>query len=238
MSKHRDRQFFIARSVFGLIGAVLVGLVGWIAVRAGGPASADDTPVIVQPSADLRAVESTVAPLLTASAVAAGSPVPSASPSAPVSSSASPSASASTSASVSPTPSRSSASPTPSTTSKSATPSPSRTSPAPTASNDLSATYATTASWGDGFIATVKVVNNGSQAHDFTVTVSYPSGVGLNLRGAWNGSASASGNTVTIRGNSLAAGQSVTVGFQAGKATRERIRATGCAVTGGTCRVS
>jgi hypothetical protein len=228
LSKHRDRQFFIARSVFGLSAAILVALVGWIAVRAGGPAEAGDQPVLLQPSADLRAAESTTAPLLSASPVTTGSPT--------ASRSASPSPSASASASA--TPSKSSASPSPSKTSKSPKPSPSRTSSPPPPPNDLNATYATGSSWDSGFIATVQIANTGSQARDFTVTLTYPSGSGVSVRGTWNVSASVSGNQVTLHGNSVAAGRTVTVGFQGGKTTRDKIAPTGCAVGGGTCRVS
>jgi cytoskeletal protein RodZ len=195
LSKHRDRQFFIARSVFGLAVAVLIGLVMWIAVPAD-PAW------------------------------------PSASASPSVSTSPSPSVPAS------PAPSKSSASPTPSKTSKSPKPTPSRTSSSPAAPNDLSANYFTSSSWGDGFIAMVQVTNNGSAAHDFTVTLNYPGGAGLSVRSSWNGSATASGNQITVRGNSLAAGSTITVGFQAGKRTRDQVKPTGCTVGGGSCRVS
>ncbi|KUL36738.1 cellulose binding domain-containing protein [Actinoplanes awajinensis] len=233
MSKHRDRQFFIARSVFGLAAAFLVGLVMWIAIRAGGPASADENPVMVQPSAGLRAAESTTLPLVTGPPSAVASPSSSVS----VSPSASPSTSPSASAAASATPSKS-ASPTPSKTSKSASPTPARTSPSPAAPKDLSATYGTSASWADGFIATVKVTNTGTTAHDFTVTLSYPSGAGVSVRGAWNGSASGSGNQITLRGNSLAPGRSITVGFQASKGAKDQVKPSGCTVGGGSCQVS
>jgi hypothetical protein len=225
LSKHRDRQFFIARSVFGLAAAVLVSLVVWIAVRAGGPAAADEQPVIVQPSAGLRAAESTTVPPLAESPVATTSPSPSRSRSASPSASVSPSASSSPSAS-------------PSSSRSSPRPKPSRTSASPPAPQDLSATYASNTSWDSGFIATVQITNSGSQAHEFTVTLTFPAGSGVSVRGAWNATAGVSGNQVTLHGNSVAAGRTVTVGFQGGKTTRDKIKPTGCSVGGGSCRVS
>ncbi|WIM97398.1 cellulose binding domain-containing protein [Actinoplanes oblitus] len=228
MSKHRDRQFFIARSVFGLAAAFLVGLVVWIAVRAGGPAEADDTPVIVQPSADLRAAESTTAPLLSAPPSAA-TPARHASPSASVSPSVSPSASASPSAS----PSKSSASPSPS---KSPKPSPSKTTVSPPAPQDLSATYSTVSSWDRAFVASVQITNRGSQAHDLSLTLTYPAGVSLG--GTWNARGSSSGSTITLGGVSVPPGRTITVGFQSSKTTTSKITPTGCTVVGGSCSVS
>ncbi|GAA4598101.1 hypothetical protein BJY16_002587 [Actinoplanes octamycinicus] len=222
MSKHRDRQFFIARSVLGLAAAVLVGLVGFIAVRAGGPAEADDTPVIVQPSANLRAAESTTAPRLS------GSPVATATPSRPVS----PSASASSSAS----PSKSSASPAPSKTSKSPKPSPSRTTVPPPAPQDLSVTYSTVSSWDRAFVASLQITNKGTQAHEATITLTYPSPVSIG--GTWNARGTSSGNTITLSGIQVGPGRSITVGFQSGKGTADRIKPTGCTVVGGSCSVS
>lgn len=221
-SKHRDRQFFLARGVFGLAAIILVGLVVFIAVRAGGDASASETPVIVQPSANLQAAESTTVPLESASTPATAA------------SSVSPSASASTSpsasASASPTPSKSSASPKPSKTSSS--PKPSKTT-TPPAVNDLSVSCSATA-WGKAFITNVKVTNHGSAAHNFVVTVSFPSSAGVtSLQGnPWNAQpSSVSNNQVVLKGNGpVAGGGSVSPGFIANKNTGGDIKLAGCSV--------
>ncbi|MEU4424359.1 cellulose binding domain-containing protein [Actinoplanes sp. NPDC024001] len=235
MPKHSARQFTTARLVLGLGAAILVVLVGWIAVRAGGPAVADDAPVIVQPSApapaetDLQAVES---PLPEATSVTPSPSSASPSPSRSSSASASPSASPSPSASRKP---KKSKSPQPSVSVPAPTsPSPSRTSATPAG---LQATYATGSSWRDGFTAGVRVVNKGSVAQSFTVTITYASGTDLEIRGDWNAEVSAGGNQVTIRGGSLAPGSSITAGFQAAKDDDDSSRATGCTVVGGTCSV-
>ncbi|MBB4748739.1 cellulose binding domain-containing protein [Actinoplanes lobatus] len=234
MSKHAARQFILARSVLGLAAAVLLALVGWIAFRSGGSAEPGD-PLLVLPTADLQAAEGS---LPATSPATESSPVSSASPSPSVSRSAS--ASPSVSVSVSPSPSRSastSAKPSPSKSTGRPSPSPSRTSSSPAAA-DLSVTYSTSASWRDGFIAALRVTNNGTSARDWTITLSYPSGSGLELRGAWNATASLSGNTVTLSGKSLAGGSSVSVGFQAEKNLNDLVKPITCAIGGGSCRVS
>ncbi|WP_204296214.1 cellulose binding domain-containing protein [Actinoplanes campanulatus] len=237
MSKHAARQFILARSVLGLAAAVLLALVGWIAFRSGGSAEPGD-PLLVLPTADLQAVEGSLpaSSPATESSPVSSAPSPSPSPSVSRSASASPSASAS----LSPSPSRSpstSAKPSPSKSTGRPSPSPSRTSSSPAAA-DLSVTYSTSASWRDGFIAALRVTNNGTSARDWTVTLSYPSGSGIELRGAWNATASISGNTVTLRGKSLAGGSSVSVGFQAEKDRNDLVKPVTCAIGGGSCRVS
>ncbi|MCW2136536.1 cellulose binding domain-containing protein [Actinoplanes cyaneus] len=220
-SKHRDRQFFIARGVFGLAGAILVALVVFIAVRAGGTASAGESPTIVQPSADLQAAESTTVPLPPESAP--GTTAPSVSPSAPASASPSPSKSVSASpskSSVSPKPSKSSASPKPSVT---------KTTPPPPPVDELSANCSTN-SWNNGFITTVRVTNKGSQAHRFTVTVSYSSSAKV-VSGPWSNARTTNGNggALSFEGNApLAAGSSTMFGFQ-GSGTNN-VKQSGCSV--------
>lgn len=231
MPKHIAREFHTARLVLSLAATILVILVGWVAVRAGGPAAADQ-PVIVQPSApggDLQALEGPLPPVT--EAAPAPDLLPSASPSASLSLSPSPSLSPSGSASRS-------ASRKPK---KSSSPKPSTTPPAPSASpsaGGLQVTYSAGASRRDSFIAGLRIVNNGPVARDFTITITYPSGTDLRIRGDWNATAGASGNRVTVRGGSLAPGASITAGFQAVKSDNDSGRATGCTVVGGTCIVS
>jgi hypothetical protein len=231
LAKHAIRQFILARLVLGSAATILLALVVWVAVVAGGSGGSGD-PLLVQPTADLQAAagslpaaapsaeSATVTPSVTPSAGAAGSASPS--PSAPASASASPS--------VKPRPSKS-ASRTPSA-------SPSRAaSPTPTP-DVFAATYSTSANWRDGFIAAVRIVNNGSTARDWSVTLTYPSSAGIEVRGAWNATAGVSGNTVTLRGKSLAGGGSITVGFQGTKDIGDAVKPVTCSVSGGSCRMS
>ncbi len=216
-SKHRDRQFYLARGVFGLAALILIGLVAWVAVRAGGPAAAGETPVLVQPSADLQAVESTVVPLPAKS----DSPSPS------------PSASPSASASASATPSKSSASPKPSKSSSSPKPSASRTTTPPPAI-ELAATCSTN-SWGGGFITTVKVTNKSTKASNFSVSVSYSAGAKV-VSGPWSNAkaTTTSGSQLRFKGNSaLNGGATTTFAFQGENSDRNNrgnINQTGCSV--------
>jgi hypothetical protein len=226
LAKHASRQFILARLVLGSAAAVLVALVVWIAVVAGGSGSSG-TPLLVQPSAALQAAGASL-PAAEPSTEAVSVP-PSPTPSASASSSASPSPSASKSASPS--------------ASASAKPKPSKT-PSRTPSASLSPTttmavsYSTSAAWRDGFIAAVKVVNNGSAAREWSVTLTYPSNADVEVRGGWNASVSASGGTVTLRGNSLAPGASITAGFQGSKDVSDAVKPISCAVGGGSCRMS
>jgi hypothetical protein len=225
LAKHASRQFILARLVLGSAAAVLLALVAWIAVVAGGSGDSGK-PLLVQPSAALQAAGESL-PAAEPSTESVSVP-PSLTPSASVSSSPSPSASASVSSSPSarPKPSRS----------------PSRTpgtSPSPSpAANTLAVTYSTSAVWRDGFIAAVKVVNNGPAAREWTVTLTYPSKADVEVRGGWNATVSASGGTVTIRGSSLAGGASITAGFQGSKDINDAVKPISCAISGGSCRMS
>ncbi|WP_045743272.1 cellulose binding domain-containing protein [Actinoplanes rectilineatus] len=232
MSKHATRRFILARIVFGSGAAVLLALVGWVAIRAGGPAKADDEPLLVQPSVVAEAQAAALTP---------PAPVP-ASPTVSASVSVSPSVSASatpskTSASPSgsATPSATSASAKPSKTTAAASPTPSKTTVAP--ADDLSVSYSNSASWRDGFIASIKVTNTGA-AKDFTINLSYPSDAGVRVRGGgWNVSVSGDDGRVTLTG-SVNAGATVNVGFQASKDSRNTVKPSACSVGGGTCSVS
>lgn len=221
MAKHSARQFILARLVLGSAAAVLLALVGWIAVRVGGGPGGSGDPILVQPTAALQAAG---ASLPAPSIESASSP----SPSAPASVSASPAPSRSASASVRPTPSKS-AGRTPSA-------SPSKTSPTPVAAA-LTVTYTTSASWRDGFIAAVSVVNNGTSASEWSVTLTYPSSADVEARAAWNASINASGDSVTLSGRSLAPGSSITAGFQGSKDGGDAVKPVTCSVGGGSCRM-
>lgn len=231
MTKHSPRHVLVSRAVFGSAAALLLGLVGWIAVRAGGgEAATDGTPLMVLPSGVVQAAAEGSLPPLPPVESAVASPSVSVSASSSPSVSPSVSRTASASASADPKPSKSTSKPRVST-------SPSRTvSPTPTA-DVLSATYGTGASWRDGFIAGIQVTNNGGEARDWTVTVTYPSSADVELRGGWNAGVSISGDTVTLRGRSLAPGQSISAGFQAGKRSSDAVKPVSCSIGGGSCRV-
>jgi len=95
------------------------------------------------------------------------------------------------------------------------------------------------ASWDQGYVASVRVQNNGDAAGSWTVTVSHANLSNLHLVGVW-GSAkgSQSGDNVVFTGGPLAAGASAGFGYQVSKSGRGNARPSGCAVVGGRCRVS
>ncbi|GAA1602830.1 cellulose binding domain-containing protein [Actinoplanes couchii] len=237
MAKHAPRHVLLSRVIFGSASAILLGLVGWVAVRAGGgDAEPDGKPLMVLPTGVVQAAaegslpplppteSDQVSPSVSVSARASRSP----SPSVPASRTPSVPASASPSASVKPSKS---------TSKPSAGTSPSRT-VAPPPADTIAATYSTSASWRDGFITAIRVVNTGTAARDFTITLTYPSSADVEVRGAWNASASGNGGTVTLRGGTLPAGGSINVGFQAEKRSRDLVKPVSCTVGGGSCKVS
>lgn len=230
MAKHAIRQFILARLVLGSAAAVLVALVIWVAVVAGGSGS-DGEPLMVQPTANLQAAQGSLP--ATAPSTESATVTPSVAPSTSASASASPSTSASSSPSVSasgkPKPSKS--------VSRTPSASPSRSaSPSPTP-DVFTATYSTSANWREGFIAAIRIVNNDASTRDWSVTITYPSSADVEVRGAWNATVSVSGDTVTLRGKSLAGGQSITAGFQGAKSVADAVRPVGCSVGGGSCRM-
>ena len=230
MPKHAINHVTPARLVLGSAAAVLVILVIWVAVRAGGPARAGAEPTIIAPSARTTTLESIQEPL----------------PSIAVSLSAAPSASASASGSPSPSPSASgspSPSPSPSAAaspSRASSPSPSRTrsaAPSPSPATVLTAGYLSGDSWRDGFTAGVRIVNQSDTEQKFTVTLTFPSSAGVQLQSAWSADGSSSGGQVTLRG-SVNGGQSTMIGFLARKASSDRVSPVTCTISGGSCRAS
>jgi cytoskeletal protein RodZ len=230
-AKHTARSFGPARIFLSAAAAVLVMLVVWIAVRAVGPAEAARQPTVVLPP--------------TTQATTPPSPTPPGSPSfSPVASSLpTPSASSATSASPSASPSRSSARPT--ATSHSPVPEKTTTSkPAPTKtttpppSADFAATVSVTASWDQGYVASVRLQNTGDAAGSWTVTVSHANLSNLRLVSTWNATGKQSGDDVVFTGGPLAAGASASFGYQVSKTGRGNARPSGCAVVGGKCAVS
>jgi cellulase/cellobiase CelA1 len=186
-------------------------LVVWVAVRAVGPAEASRQPTVLLPT--------------TATIPTTASPAPS------------------VSWTPSPTPSRTSKSPKPTkkspvpekTTASSRPPSPTVT---PRSGDDLSASLSVPASWEQGYVAAVRIRNNGRAAQPWTVTVSNSGLDDLRLTGTWNARGSQSGTKLTFTGDALAPGASVTFGYQVSKNGRGGARPSGCSVVGGKCSMS
>jgi cellulase/cellobiase CelA1 len=94
------------------------------------------------------------------------------------------------------------------------------------------------ASWDQGYVAMVQVVNKGTKAASWSVSVSHSGPTGLRLGGTWNAQGHQSGTTFIFTGGPLAPGKSASFGYQAGQQGAGRARPTGCSVGGGSCRVS
>jgi Cellulose binding domain len=180
-----------------------------VAVRAVGP-SRDEAarPTVVLPSMPTIPVASALP------SPAAPSPSPSRTPSH------SPSARHSASRSPSPRVSSSSAS------------------PRPTVSAAFSATLKVNASWDQGYVAMVQVVNKGTKAASWSVTVSHSALAGLRLGGTWSAQGHQSGTTFVFTGGPLAPGKSASFGYQASKQGPGRARPAGCSMGAGSCKVS
>jgi hypothetical protein len=84
----------------------------------------------------------------------------------------------------------------------------------------------------------VQVVNNGTKAGSWSVSVSHGAVSGLKLYTTWNAQGSQQGSTFLFTGGSLGPGKSASFGYQAGARTRDRLKPAGCSVSSGSCRVS
>jgi cellulase/cellobiase CelA1 len=102
----------------------------------------------------------------------------------------------------------------------------------------LSATYAVGSSWDTGFIGSVKVINRGSAARNWTVTVRHSSAAGVRITDAWNATLSREGDTSTFSGGPLAAGATQSFGFEATKRATGPVKPVACTVNQSGCRVS
>jgi cellulase/cellobiase CelA1 len=103
--------------------------------------------------------------------------------------------------------------------------------------NDLAVSVGVTASWNAGYVAFVRVANTGSAAHTWSVTVTHQGQDGLRLGNVWGAGGTQQGTSLVFTGGPLAAGSSVTFGYQASKTGSEDARPAGCTVVGGTCAV-
>ncbi|GID26695.1 cellulose binding domain-containing protein [Paractinoplanes brasiliensis] len=213
-AKHSVRVFGTARFVLSFAVAVLVLLVVWIAVRAVGPAEASKAPTLVLPP-----VTSAAAPPVVSSPPSV-SPTPSRTPSRAPRKSTAPSTSA-------PTHSRS----------------PERTRPPvvkttpPPPRTDVKATLSVGASWDEGYVAAVRVVNEGRTPVQWKVTVSHSGQRDLQLRGTWNARGDQQGSGLVFTGGTLAPGQQASFGYQVSKTGRGKARPAGCNALGGSCSV-
>ncbi|GAA0532664.1 hypothetical protein GCM10010172_11820 [Paractinoplanes ferrugineus] len=215
--KHSARPLGPAQLVLSAAAAVLVMLVVWVAVRAVGPAEASRQPAVALPVPSAVPAPSSAAPSWTPSTA----PTPRRT-------------SASPARSVSPRPTENSARPTETKTTRPAT----RKAPPPPAGADLAATLNVPASWEQGYVAAVRVRNNGRTAQSFTVTVSNNGMTGARLTGTWNAGGTQSGTTMKFVGGPLQPGATVTFGFQVSKNGGGSARPSGCSVVGGTCGMS
>lgn len=221
-AKH-TRPFGPARLIFCFAAAILIVLVVWVAVRAVGPAEASRQPTVVLPSMP----RVTVASASPASSSASPALSPSLSPSSsPSRTSPSPSRSASPSAaSARPAPSSSPPRVAPTTTKPVAVP------------KDLTAAVGVTASWTAGYVALVRVTNTGGAAHSWSVTVTHQDQDSLRLGSVWGAAGTQRGTSLVFTGEPLAAGASVTFGYQVSKTGQGNARPAGCTVVGGVCSV-
>jgi cellulase/cellobiase CelA1 len=103
--------------------------------------------------------------------------------------------------------------------------------------DDLAAFLGVTASWNAGYVAFVKVENTGSAARTWSVTVAHQGQTGLRLGAVWGAAGTQQGTSLVFTGGPLAAGKSVTFGYQTTKTGPDNARPAGCTVVGGTCAV-
>ncbi|MBL7256787.1 cellulose binding domain-containing protein [Paractinoplanes lichenicola] len=210
-AKHSVRVFGTARFILSFGVAILVLLVVWVAVRAVGPAEASKAPSLVLPS-------------LPAPTIAVPSP-----PSVSHTPSRTPSASPSRTRSSAPT------SPTPRPTTKPAVTKTTTAPPPPQA--DVEATLAVGASWDEGYVAAVRVTNEGDRPTRWRVTVSHSGLRNLELRGVWNATGDQQGDSLVFTGGTLAPGAQASFGYQTSKTGRGKARPSGCNALGGSCSV-
>ncbi|WP_250035555.1 cellulose binding domain-containing protein [Paractinoplanes maris] len=208
-------MFGTARFVLSFAVAILVLLVVWVAVRAVGPAEASRQPSVVLPSM----------PRVTVVAPPPSSAPPSRTPEV-----------VTTSPSKSPKPPRTS-DPVPKsrpTTKPAATTKPASSPPPET---DVEATLSVGASWDGGYVAAVRVTNEGDRAVEWKVTVSHSGLEDLQLRGVWNARGNLTGSSIVFTGGKLEPGRTASFGYQTSKDGRGDARPAGCNAVGGSCRV-
>jgi hypothetical protein len=209
-AKQVARHFGTARTVLSLI--LLVVVIALFAVRAVGYTGPFRQPFMVLPTLPPVPVQPssaapvTVAPV-TAAPPATAAPTPSAVPSGKVQ------------------PIRATTAP-----------EPAKTSRLPVAGNGLVATLELRASWEQGYVADLRLVNNGSIPIAWRLTVSHSGQENLQLTAVWGtASGEQQGTVFDFEGGTLAAGASVMFGYQASKTGTGNAKPAGCALVGGGC---
>jgi hypothetical protein len=119
--------------------------------------------------------------------------------------------------------------------SPSARKSPPRTSPAPPRPPALTATYMAGANRGRGYFVMLLVRNPGSTPQRWSVSLRYDPAAGVRIGQAWNATVTSHGDTTVLTGGPLAAGATVSVGFQATQRGRGRLPTPSCAINGSRC---
>ncbi|WP_164842250.1 cellulose binding domain-containing protein [Actinoplanes solisilvae] len=237
------RLFGTARFVLSFAVAILVLLTVWIAVRAVGPAEASNAPAVVLPAIPRVTVAAPAsATSKPPSRTTSGTPSPSSKTSATARTSdpapdGTPTQKSTGGPAATTKPAPSSSSPRPPASPPATPPAAPPASPPPPARTDVEATVSVTASWSSGYMASVRVVNEGDTAVEWKVTVSHSGLENLRLRGVWGANGNLDGSTLVLTGGRLEPGRSARFGFQTSKTGRGDARPAGCNAVGGSCRV-
>jgi hypothetical protein len=102
----------------------------------------------------------------------------------------------------------------------------------------LTARYATTSTWDNGFVATVELTNGSVHAvQRWEVRLTYPGNVTIPAGSSWNATQQGSTGTVIFTGGPLPAAQKQSFGFQATKAaqSQQAFAPTACTVNDAYC---
>jgi hypothetical protein len=89
------------------------------------------------------------------------------------------------------------------------------------------------------FTVGVIVTNTGKASRSWRLVVTHDPSADVRVQGAFGAQLSTSGDTITLRGDALPPGRSVTAGFRA-TSSRERggVRPTSCTIEGTACDVT
>ena len=112
-----------------------------------------------------------------------------------------------------------------------------RPSPRSPAAERLTAEFAFTSTWADGFVATVEVINTTGQEQEWEVRLTFPEDVTVPDGSGWNATKTGTTGTIVFTGRAVPAGSTLTFGFQAEKTAQNRkdFAPTGCTLNGVNC---
>lgn len=102
--------------------------------------------------------------------------------------------------------------------------------------SSLTASYALSRTWDDGFVANVELTNSSGSDRPYEVRLTFPRNVMIVVTGYWNASVTAYRSSLIFTGGPLKAGRSIRVGFQATKNRSAQVDPTGCTVNGDPCQ--